>query len=65
MSERSVSENRKLWEAAEKAAAETKEADGPSTADKVRRAVRKTYVTKHVVDLFIKNMTENDQKNEN
>jgi CPA2 family monovalent cation:H+ antiporter-2 len=52
-------------EAAEKAAAETKEAEGPSTADKVRRAVRKTYVTKHVVDLFIKNMTENDQKNEN
>ena len=60
-----IDRREKEVEAAEKAAAQTNEADGPSTADKVRRAVRKTYVTKHVVDLFIKNMTENDQKNEN
>ena len=60
-----IDQREKEVEAAEKAAAETKKADGPTTADKVRHAVRKTYVTKHVVDLFIKNMTENDQKNEN
>ena len=35
--------------------------DAPSTADKVRHAVRKTVVTKRVVDLFFKNMSENDQ----
>ena len=60
-----IDQREKEVEAAEKAAAEPKKAEGPSTADKVRHAVRKTYVTKHVVDLFIKNMTENDQKNEN
>ena len=51
-------------EAAEKAAALSTEDQGPTTADKVRHAVRKTYITKHVVDLFIRNMTENDQKHE-
>lgn len=51
-------------EAAEKAAALATEEQRPSTADKVRHAVRKTYITKHVVDLFIRNMTENDQKHE-
>jgi hypothetical protein len=50
-------------EEAEKAAAANaaKAKDAPSTADKVRRSVRKTVVTKHVVDLFLKNMSENDQ----
>ncbi len=51
-------------EAAEKAVALATEGQGPSTADKVRHAVRKTFITKHVVDLFIRNMTENDQKHE-
>ena len=36
----------------------------PSSADKVRHAVRKTIVTKRVVDLFIRNMSENDQPQE-
>ena len=51
-------------EASEKAAALATEDQGPTTADKVRHAVRKTFITKHVVDLFIRNMTENDQKHE-
>ena len=33
-------------------------------ADKVRHAVRKTFLTKYVVELFIRNMTENDKKTE-
>ncbi len=48
---------------AEKAAAETKENNAPSSADKVRQAVRKTVVTKRVVNLFLKNMSENDNPN--
>ena len=53
-------------EAEEKAAAEAaaKTTNQPSSADKVRKAVRKTLVTKHVVDLFIKNMSENDEPKE-
>ncbi|MBQ9295903.1 MAG: cation:proton antiporter [Paludibacteraceae bacterium] len=47
-------------EAGKTAAAATKE-EGPSSADKVRHAVRKTVVTKRVVDLFFQNMSENDQ----
>ena len=50
-------------EQAEKKAAEEaakQDNNAPSSADKVRRAVRKTVVTKRVVDLFIKNMSEND-----
>ncbi len=43
---------------AEQAAAT--EEDGPSSADKVRHAVRKTVVTRRVVDLFFRNMSEND-----
>ena len=31
-------------------------------ADKVRHAVRKTYVTKHLVNLFIKNMSAHDEQ---
>ena len=46
-------------ELAEQAAAATEE-DGPSSADKVRHAVRKTVVTRRVVDLFFRNMSEND-----
>lgn len=38
------------------------EENGPSVADKVQHAVRKTIITKHVVNLFIKNMSENDKK---
>ena len=47
-------------EAGKTAAAATKQ-EGPSSADKVRHAVRKTVVTKRVVDLFFQNMSENDQ----
>ena len=47
-------------EAEKTAAAATKE-EGPSSADKVRHAVRKTVVTKRVVELFFQNMSENDQ----
>ena len=46
-------------ELAEQAAAATEE-DGPSSADKVRHAVRKMVVTRRVVDLFFRNMSEND-----
>ena len=42
-------------------ASSVNEVNAPSTADKVRHAVRKTIVTKRVVDLFIKNMSEHDQ----
>lgn len=59
-----IDQREKDVEAAEKAAALATGEQGPSTADKVRHAVRKTYITKHVVDLFIQNMTENDQKHE-
>ena len=44
------------------AAAEQAEENGPSVADKVQHAVRKTFITKRVVNLFIKNMSENDKK---
>lgn len=36
----------------------------PSLADKARHAVRHTYITKRVVNLFIKNMSEHDEHNE-
>jgi len=32
----------------------------PSMADKARHAVRYTVITKRLVDLFIKNMSEKD-----
>ena len=38
--------------------------DSPSAADKVRKAVRKTFVTKHIVNLFLKNMGEHDATHE-
>ena len=50
----------KQVEEAEKAASAAAKDDGPSSADKVRHAVRKTVVTKRVVDLFFRNMSEND-----
>ena len=37
------------------------QADTPSTADKVRHAVRHTILTKRLVDLFITNMSEEDK----
>ena len=49
---------------AEQEAATPTKGDNPSSADKVRHAVRKTVVTKRVVDLFFKNMSENDEKTE-
>ena len=36
--------------------------DTNSLADKARHAVRKTYVTKHLVNLFIKNMSAHDEE---
>ena len=44
-----------------KAETTTTSADGPSVADKARHAVRRTFVTKHLVDLFIKNMSAHDE----
>ena len=51
----------KQVEEAEKAAVAATQNEGSSSADKVRHAVRKTVVTKRVVDLFFRNMSENDQ----
>ena len=48
-------------EQAEKASGKTTDTTGSNRAEKVRHAVRGTYVTKRLVDLFIKNMSENDQ----
>ena len=52
----------KQVEEAEKAAATATKDEGPSSADKVRHAVHKTIVTKRVVDLFFRNMSENDEQ---
>ena len=38
--------------------------DTNNLADKARHAVRHTYITKHLVDLFIKNMSAHDEKAE-
>ena len=48
-------------EQAERASASAIESSTPSAADKVRHAVRKTVITKRVVDLFLTNMSENDK----
>ena len=37
---------------------------GPSIADKARHAVRHTYFTKRLVNLFIKNMSAHDSHDE-
>lgn len=46
---------------AEQASASAIASSTPSAADKVRHAVRKTVITKRVVDLFLTNMSENDK----
>ncbi len=51
-------------ELAEKTAESATVSDSPSAADKVRKAVRKTFVTKHIVNLFLKNMGEHDATHE-
>ena len=38
------------------------EDDGPSIADKARHAVRHTYITKHLVNLMIKNMSAHEEE---
>ena len=48
-------------EQAEQAAATVTTDNSNNKADKVRHAVRKTVVTKRLVNLFLKNMSENDQ----
>ena len=35
--------------------------DKSSLADRARHAVRKTFITKHLVNLFIKNMSAHDE----
>lgn len=57
-----IDQREQAVEAAEKAALSAGKSDAPSAADKVRHAVRKTVVTKQVVNLFIKNMSENDHE---
>ena len=39
------------------------DSNGVSIADKARHAVRHTYITKRLVNLFIKNMSAHDEKN--
>ena len=46
---------------AEQALASAIESSTPSAANKVRHAVRKTVITKRMVDLFLTNMSENDK----
>ena len=53
-----IDRREKLVEKAESATS----SDDSALADKVRHAVRKTYITKHLVDLFIKNMSAHDEK---
>ena len=59
-------------DAREQAVAQAEEATSESAEDtfqthskKVQHALRKTIVTKRVVNLFYKNMSENDKKSEN
>ena len=54
--------DRREQEVAEKEAEAAKTSDDEnSLASKVRHAVRKTYITKHLVDLFIRNMSAHDE----
>jgi len=48
--------------AAAEAEAANPSGDTNALADKVRHAVRHTYITKRLVDLFIKNMSAHDEK---
>ena len=45
-----------------KAETTTTSDDGPSVADKARHAVRHTFFLKHLVNLFIKNMSAHDEE---
>ena len=47
--------------AAAEAEAATLSGDKKSLADKARHAVRNTFITKHLVELFIKNMSAHDE----
>ena len=47
-----------------KAETATTSNDGPSVADKARHAVKHTFFLKHLVNLFIKNMSAHDEKTE-
>ena len=47
--------------AAAEAEAATPSGDKKSLADKARHAVRNTFITKHLVELFIKNMSAHDE----
>lgn len=51
-------------ERAEQASATIPTTQASSKADRVRHAVRKTVVTRHFVNLFLDNMSENDKKEE-
>jgi len=42
----------------------TPSGDTNSLADRVRHAVRHTFITKHLVNLFIKNMSAHDENKE-
>ena len=59
-----IDHREQIVEQAEQAALKAAPTNAPSTADKVRHAVRKTIVTKRVVDLFLTNMSENDKQTE-
>jgi len=50
--------------AAAEAEAAKPSSDKSSFADKVRHAVRHTFITKHIVNLFIKNMSAHDENAE-
>ena len=50
-------------EVAEAEGAKPSDGEG-SFADKVRHAVRHTFLTKHLVNLFIKNMSAHDEHDE-
>ena len=55
-------DQRKQQVAAAEAKAANPSDDKNSLADKVRHTVRHTFITKHLVNLFIKNMSAHDEK---
>ena len=48
--------------AAAEAEAANPSGDKSSLADRARHAVRNTFITKHLVNLFIKNMSAHDEE---
>ena len=52
-------------ELAEQSTSSVSEDSFQNHAEKVNRVLRHTVITNHVVNLFLKNMSENDQKEEN